>query len=80
MASLATKDDIDKLSLQIGVLMAAVGALVEAVGSNNPPFALKVRGMVQHVSDLMLAQGVSEASLELAQGTINSILAGLPPS
>jgi hypothetical protein len=68
---------IDKLTLQIGVLMAGLAAVVKELG-DRPEFRTSVRSAMERVMDAMLAKNVSEESLELARGTIDSILSVLP--
>jgi hypothetical protein len=70
-------DVIDKLTMQIGVLMAVSGAIVKELG-DRPQFRADVRGVMEHVMDAMLAKNVSDESLELARGTVDSILGVLP--
>jgi hypothetical protein len=78
--SAVTKDDIDKLTLQIGVLMGAVTAITRKLGANDAAFCQSVRSTMDRAIDMMLSRGVSDAALDLAQGTIDTILSGLPPA
>jgi hypothetical protein len=68
---------IDKLTLQIGVLMAGLAAVAKELGS-RPEFRADLRRVLEHSMDAMLAKSVSEESLELARGTVDSILRVLP--
>ena len=74
------KHEIDTITLQIGVLMAAVSVIATKLGTQDQALVDSMHKAMQNVIDTMLAKGVTDLSLEHAQGTMNAILAGLSVS